>query len=92
LEADQALFALLMAIGAASFFHAWYTLWALPFAVLARREAPRLFRASLALSLAAPIALTVPIAAGTHDGWIQFGMFAVWATPTLVALLLPIRK
>jgi hypothetical protein len=92
MESDQALFALLMAIGAASFFHAWYALWALPFAVAGRRQAPRLFRASMALSLAAPLALVVPIAAGTHGGWVQFGMFGIWAAPTLAALLWPVRR
>jgi hypothetical protein len=88
---DIALIALIAAIGGASFFQPWYVLWALPFAVLGRREAPRLFAATLALSLAAPLSLIAPIWAGNYRAPVQFAMFLIWAVPTLAALCLPPR-
>lgn len=91
LEADQALLALLIAIGASSFFHPWYVLWALPFAVLGRRQAPRLCAVTVALSLAAPLSLIAPIWAGDYGPVVQWAMFFTWAVPTLTAVLVPPR-
>lgn len=70
------------------FFAPWYALWALPFAVLARRHAPGLAGLALGLGLAAPFSLLPPIALGHYGPEVQRLMFLVWSLPALAGLLM----
>jgi hypothetical protein len=82
----------LMAIGLiaalllSAYFHPWDTLWFLPWAVLARRHAPALATAAIALSLAAAFQPLVPIATQSYRVPTQMLMFLVWVIPPATVL------
>lgn len=72
---------------ATAFLHPWYSLWALPFAVLARYESPRLSRVVIGFSLVMPLTLCVRIFTPGLGTVSFFLMSAVWILGTLAALL-----
>jgi hypothetical protein len=84
----MALAVFVLTLTASSFLAPWYSLWALPWAVLGRREAPRLCAGVVAFSVAMPFTLLVPILTGNYGAPIQCAMLLIWAVPTLLAAVL----
>jgi hypothetical protein len=79
---------LTLTLTAPSLLAPWYTLWALPWAVLGRRQAPRLAATAVTFSLAMPFTLLAPIALGSYGPRVQVVMFLLWSLPTAAVFAL----